>query len=329
MKSELTAVFLWGLSTASLGAEGVVDRIAAVVNDDVVTLSDIYDLGSNAIDEACPLTSEPSCRQQLESQVLDALIRRALMRQELMRLEYDVGSADVDAAIQQILREYNLSDRDTLRGEVERGGMPWDTYREQLMEQLRVQRFQELVLRSRVSISEEEIRDVYQRRIREIEAPEVTELSAFGFVLPRDVSIDERVKFISEFSALFAAVRSGARTWESVVEEYDTANLARLFEGQSFSREDLNESLATVAFSTPPGGIAEPVLANNIVYGAKVLSRGAGDMEVPDFESIQGELQQAVFRDKLQDAEDEWFEVAKRQAAMKILLDFEHIESEP
>jgi parvulin-like peptidyl-prolyl isomerase len=291
-----------------------------VVNDDVITLSDIYDLGSDAIDSACPPNSIPRCRREVEHQVLDALVRRALMRQELVRLEYDVGSSDVDAAIQQILKEYDLPDRETLRGEVERGGMTWDTYREQLMEQLRVQRFQELVLRSRVSISQEEVKDVYQRRIRDVEAPEVAQLSAFGFVLPRDITPAERVKYVTEFSALFRTVAEGGRTWESVTEEYDTAKIGRLFEGQEFAQADLNEALATVAFATPIGQIADPVLANNVLYGVKVLDRREGEAQIPDFKEVEAELQQVIFRDKLDAAEDEWFEVASRQAAIKVML---------
>lgn len=318
-RSGLTLLGL--LSTPAWASEGViVDRIAAVVNDDVITLSDIYLLGSGAIEEACPPTSAPECRAELELEVLDALVRRTLIRQELVRLEYDVGAEDVDAAIQQILREYNLPDRETLRVEVERGGITWTDYREELTEQLRQQRFQELVLRTRVSLTEEEVRDVYQRRIREVETPLVARLSAFGYVLPRDVSSDEMIAFIREFRAIFATVASGGRTWESVVEEYDTAKVGRVFNDKPFARSELNEALGAAAFDTPIGQIAEPVLANNVLYGIRVISREEGAPDVPPFEEVQRDIQEAVFLDKLADAEDEWYEVARRQAAVRVLL---------
>jgi peptidyl-prolyl cis-trans isomerase SurA len=319
VRSELFTLLL--LASSAVASEGVIiDRIAAVVNDDVVTLSDIYALGSEAIDEACPSGSEPTCRPELELEVLDAIIRRTLIRQELVRLEYDVGADDVDAAIQQMVRDYDLPDRETLRSEVERSGATWAEFREEnVAVPLRRQRFQELVLRNRVSVSTDEVLEVYRRLVREVEAPLVARLSAFGYVLPRNVTPQERIAFITEFRAIFATVAAGGRTWESVVEEYDTAKVAGVFADKAFAETDLTEALSAAAFQTPVGTIAEPVLANNVLYGLQVLSRDQGKPDVPEFEAAKPEIEQSLFFEKLDAAEDEWYEVAKRQASVRVL----------
>ena len=70
----------WGLICAGVIHAATTDRIAAVVNDDVITLSEVYELGAEFISEAA-LT--PDARREAEINVLDSLVLRSLVSQEL------------------------------------------------------------------------------------------------------------------------------------------------------------------------------------------------------------------------------------------------------
>src|SRR5262245_7648330 len=96
--------------TAALADPMVVDRVAAVVNDEVIALSEIYEIGGDFIRQKCP-TLEDSCVDGAELEVLDALIRRALIHQELKKLQLDVTAQDVDQAIDRTVQSYGLPDR--------------------------------------------------------------------------------------------------------------------------------------------------------------------------------------------------------------------------
>lgn len=318
-----------GLTGPAQAEEYVVDRIAAVVNDEVIALSEIYDLGSQAIDEACPSGAAPACRTRMEREVVDALVRRALIRQELAELGYDVTAADVDNAIDQVVRENDFPDREALRTYIERGGAAWDAYRDNLKDQLRAVRFQEIFLRSRVTVSEDELRDRYQRRIRDLEAPEVVELTAFGYKLPDPLSPEDRIRFVSEFRAVLQSARDGARTFESLVDEYDTARLSPVFAGRTFERSDLADALSTAAFDTEVGAIAEPVVFRGVLYGLRIDARREGELDVPAFEAIRDDLAQAVLQEKYVDAEERWYQTARRKAAIRIHLEDPDAPDEP
>lgn len=308
------------LASPAHAEELLVDRIAAIVNDDVITLSEIYDIGSEFITRSCPPPATETCTEEMEHNVLDALVRESLIRQELIRMGYEVRPEDVDMSIDQVVKEYQFPDRGALRQEVERSGTSWEDYRTKLADDLRIQRFQAFVLRPRVNITDDEIRDRYQRKVRGMAAPMVARLSAFGFMLPADVTPDERVQFVTEFRRLFETARDGGRSWESLVEEYDTAGLSRAFAAQSFKESDLNEPLARAAFDTDIGQIAEPVMVDNVIYGIRVEGRRELELEPPTLESLETELTNEIFREKLADAEAVWYLGAKRQAAIKILL---------
>jgi peptidyl-prolyl cis-trans isomerase SurA len=99
-------------------------------------------------------------------EVLDTLIQTELVSQEMSRLGLDVTQDDLEATIDDIARQNGLT-RDQLRREVERSGLAWSLYREQLMEQLRSMRFGQSILAPRVTVAEQDLRDLYDREIKD------------------------------------------------------------------------------------------------------------------------------------------------------------------
>ncbi|MCA9493366.1 MAG: SurA N-terminal domain-containing protein, partial [Myxococcales bacterium] len=128
----------------------IVDRVAASVNEDVVLLSEIYEIGADFVPQRCP-SMEDACVREAEIEVLDALIERSLIQQELVKLGMAITASDVDQAIDRTVQQYQLPDRQALRDEVERSGKRWDDYRDEMEEYIREQTFKGRVLAPRVS----------------------------------------------------------------------------------------------------------------------------------------------------------------------------------
>lgn len=302
-------------------AEAVLDRIAAVVNDDVIALSEIYNLGSDFIAEACPPPADARCVAGKEREVLDALLGEALQRQELQRLKMDVTDSEVDAQIQQILVEYGFDDRAAFRDEVERQGLSWEDYRRlQVEAPLRQQRFQESVLRGRVTVSDDEVQDAYQRAVRTADGPEVARIEAFGYRLP-DSDPDVLAAKVQALRAALADVRAGLRAWADLAATWDTAGVGPAFKAGAFKRGDLADALSSAAFDTVVGGYSEPVIANGVLYAVHVVARDKGPADVAPLDDVRDALMQQLFEQKMAHAAEEWFEAAKRRAAIRILLD--------
>ena len=87
-----------------LAAGDVVDRVAAVVNNEVIALSEIYELGGGFIERQCSGRAQTDdCWPAAEKNVLDSLIQRVLVKQELSRLGMKISAEDLQRAILGIL----------------------------------------------------------------------------------------------------------------------------------------------------------------------------------------------------------------------------------
>ncbi len=317
MRALVVVAMLWSLPATA----ATVDRIAAVVDDEVITLSEVYDLGGPYMEQACP-GQVPQCVSAAESEVLDSLIRRSLIRQELSGLGLQVTASDVDAAIDRTVREYQLEDRAALRAEVERAGKGWDTYREELFEFLRTQNFQGRVLAPRVSITDDELRDLYTRQARREVKQEVV-LKALGILIPDGIADEELGEMVDQAKALVAAINAGAIPWAEAARDYDGADLGSALGGKPFKKGVLVEALDEAVFSPEvvPGTVVGPVPVGSVLAIVRLEDRRTAEGDVLPFEEVKEELRNQMFQEKLQEAEEEWYQRARRQASIMVKLE--------
>ena len=293
------------------------DRVAAVVNEDVVALSEVYDLGSNFIAQRCPVLGDVRCVGEAEREVLEALFERSLIRQELVRLGVDVTSQDVDRAMDGMLSQYKLPDGDALRTEVEKQGIPWETYREQLTEQLRQMKFTENVIRPSLTVSENELLDLYQRSVRDFGTGVEAQLEAFALKVPEGT--DPNV-IVQRAQVLADAVNRGEQDWKQTVKEKDEGPYAaRDGVMGTFKKGELNPALDSVVFQTEEGKVARPLNVGGavlVIRVAKLESSG-----VLPLDQVRPQLRERLYTEKAELAVEAWTVEARRKAAIRITLD--------
>jgi peptidyl-prolyl cis-trans isomerase SurA len=298
----------------------VVDRIAAVVNDEIVALSEVYELGAPFIQQRCPALDEP-CTTEAELEVLDALIRRSLIHQELRRLDLDVSAADVDQAIDRTMQQFGLPDRQALKTEVEAGGKRWDQYREELFEYLRDQNFKGRVLAPRVTVTDDEIRDFYNDTARKVVKP-VVRVSGFGVALPPGVTPEQEAEITAKVGEVVTQLNDQKLAWEEAVRLYD-AGVSGWFLDREFAPEELIEPLSSTVFNASVGVAQLPVKMKGGQADVLVVLRvdeKSEKSEAAPFEEIKEELRNQVFQEKLLEAEEEWYQRARREAAVDVKL---------
>lgn len=134
-----------------------VDRIAAVVNEQVITASDVE---QRAIQVARQLKRQGVALPpvaQLRSQVLDRLISEALIDQEARNTGLQIDAAMLDRAVQTIADNNKLS-LAQLRASVERDeNMSWAEFRLSIRSEILQARLRERDVDSRILVSEAEV----------------------------------------------------------------------------------------------------------------------------------------------------------------------------
>ncbi len=136
-----------------------IDRIVAVVEDDVILQSELNDAVGAIQQQYASQPGQLPPIDVLRRQVLDRLI---LMKLQLQRADDQgvrVSDADVDQAVQNVANQNKMTP-DQLRGAVEQSGLSFTAFRQQLHDQLIVQKLHQSVVHDSVSVTESEINNL-------------------------------------------------------------------------------------------------------------------------------------------------------------------------
>lgn len=136
-------------------------RIVAVVNDDVISNSDLANrvkltiLSSN-------LPDSPATRERIAAQILRSLVDERLQIQEGQRLSVGVPDAEIDAALDRI-EQNNKMPRGGLVQLLRSSGIPRSALESQIRASLTWQRIVQRRLRPQLDIGDDEVEEVLQR----------------------------------------------------------------------------------------------------------------------------------------------------------------------
>lgn len=148
-------VFLAAFCLASPGLEARTESIAVVVNEDVITQSDVSDrLKLIASSAGLPATKE--VRDKLLPQVVSGLVDEQLMLQEAERLGIDVTPEEIAEGFAVIARQNNM-EPEAFRTMLRRGGIDLATMERQIKAQMAWSRVIQMEMRPKVNISDNDI----------------------------------------------------------------------------------------------------------------------------------------------------------------------------
>ncbi len=310
------ALFAGALAWASSAEAVVLDRIAAVVGDEVITLSEVYSLGSDFIEEAA--ASGPESRRSAELDVLDALIQRRLISQEINRLGLDVTDVELDRAIDDIASRNGFT-REQLRVEVERSGLPWAQYREELQENLRQMKFNQTVVQPRITVNEDELLDAYKRLVRSAELPRIGTLGAIFIEVPPGAEEAVAVEAFERAAAAVARVRGG-ESFATVAAEVDESIYgANGGEMGTYNEGELVAELDGPAFAQDAGGTTDPIVMPGGVWVLHVFEMQRKD--APTFEAMREDVLQQVYAGRIDEETEVWTRQTRRRTAIDVKLE--------
>ncbi|MGV8931890.1 MAG: peptidylprolyl isomerase [Luteimonas sp.] len=132
------------------------DRIAAVVDEDVILQSELDRALNNVIGQYANRKDQLPPREILQRQVLERLILVRLQTARANETGVRVSDEDIDGAIANIATQNKLTP-DQLRQQLTRDGMSYDDFRNSLRDELLTQRLRQRFAQTRISVSEAEV----------------------------------------------------------------------------------------------------------------------------------------------------------------------------
>ncbi len=160
-------------SQVQAGKRIVVERIVAVVNNEIVLWSDWKQRFAALQEPALQGILDDEAKRKrlllLRDEVLQKMIDDILLDQVARKLQVNVTSKEVDAAILDTQRRYKLTP-EQFREAQKQQGFTATTYRAMVSRELRKLRLLRRVLRDKVNVSEQDERAFYRRMIQDVNA---------------------------------------------------------------------------------------------------------------------------------------------------------------
>lgn len=138
------------------GRSQLVDEVVAVVNNSVITRRELLDR-SDEIEAQLRAAGRPMPpRDELLHEVLERLVMERVQTQAAQEAGIRVTDQEVDRAIESVAQQNRVSVA-ALRAQVERSGLTWDKYRDELRKQVQVIRLREREVDSKIQVYDGEI----------------------------------------------------------------------------------------------------------------------------------------------------------------------------
>ncbi len=299
----------------------LVDRVAAVVNEDVITLSDVYErawpMMQRLQQEANPSGISESKRREILRAALDDLIADRLLAAEQKALNIEVSDQELEYAIDDVRRQ-NTMDQRTFEQALMSQGQTMETYRDRLRKDLAAMKLIGLKVRSKTKVSDEDVKAEYARRAK-LDSADV-EVRARHIVIQVPKGSDAAAEEEARQRALALAER--ARKGEDFVE------LAKNFsEGPSkedggdvgfFKKGDMVAAFEKAAFALEVGGVSDPVRTPFGWHVIKLEEKRAGPAK--PFEQVREELKDRLFKEQMQRHTEAYVDELRRQAIIDVKM---------
>lgn len=298
----------------------VVDRIVALVNGEIITLSELDQMGKLFYEKALQGSTAGEREEKLKkarTEFLDRLIESKLLEEEMKKRKIEVPERDVDAAIQDVLKSSNLTEND-MKKALAREGMTYSTYRQKVRDELGKLRLVSREIKSKIVIEEAVLREYYQKNPEKFTDTLEIKIQQIFFPVPQNASREETAAVQREAQAILERARKG-EDFSELARKFSMGPEAR--EGGLlgyFKHKELMPELEEAGFKLRPGEISDLVRSPAGFHILRVLERKGG--EPRPFAEVQFKIREELSEAEAQKKFEQWMKELKSKAYIEIRL---------
>lgn len=296
----------------------VINAIAAIVNDEAVTL---YEVNR----EAQPLLKEAekkgdlddALRIQIRRGALDRLVEKRLVEQKIRELNIKVSEEEIRQAIDDIKRQNNIPSQDALVKALASQGLSFDQYRSQLQEQIERLKLVSQEVRSKIQVGESEMRDYYEGNRAKYSEDEAFRARHIFFRISEKAPAEEIKRAMTTALAVLAEAKGG-KDFIELAKTYSEDPAARKDGGDLgvFRKGEMLPELVQAITGMKQGEVSELVYTPAGFHIIKLEERISGRLK--PFESVRQEIEETLYRKKSEERFTQWAKELRSKASVDI-----------
>jgi peptidyl-prolyl cis-trans isomerase SurA len=313
-------IFLYGLYGMTSLSEAVVDRVVAVVNQEIITLSEVEKV-------IYPLREEITSQDRLEKRerlqevcrkALERLIEEKLIDQEVRKSGIKVSSKEVDATVEEIKRRSAATQEDLERALIA-DGLTLEVYKKQIEKSLLRQKLISWAVKVENKAGEKEFKEFYQKNTDRYRTNETYRPGQILFLIPKGATPEEIREIRKKCQKVLDKIREGEDFGEMALlySEDASSNKARGDLG-FFRKGELVPAFEREALRLKVGEVSNIVRTEFGFHIIKLLDQKG--MEPPPYEEVKERVKADYYNQEMEKAFKQYLSTLKEKSVIEIKL---------
>jgi parvulin-like peptidyl-prolyl isomerase len=318
MKQKILLVMILALAISqSLLAADTVEEIYAVVNDEMITGSELKKFELEMLRSLqTQLEGEKleQAKREVKKDLLNKLIEQKLLQSKIKGKNYNVDS-DVEMIIQDIKKQYNFASDDDLKKALQAEGIEFSAWKEQWKEQRKQARLIGEEVGAKIKIDNPQIMEYYRKNPEQFTTP--AEITLNCIFLKKNA---DGPKPQEKMDQVTAELKPGL--FEQVAKKYselpDAQNSVAL---GKFKKGELDSKLETEALKLKKDEYSGWIETASGWYVIQLVDFSAAHLQ--EVKDVREDIIQKLREDEQQVKLKDYIEQLKKESYIKILKEYQ------
>jgi parvulin-like peptidyl-prolyl isomerase len=301
----------------SVSAE-LVDRVAAVVNGEVITLSEwnaAFQSVQERVEKGYNGPNKDQILKEARTATLNRLINSKLVELESKKAGLTVKEEEINAAIRDITARQKITLED-MRKALAKEGITFEQYKEDIKENMTRQRLIRREIGSKIAVSEEEIGEYYKANREAYEGAEAVRIHLILLPLPKDADAQSRERLRAEARSILDRIRKG-ESFEAMAYQFTKGPAPEQGGDIGFvEKGSLVAEADREAFRLNIGEVSDVIEASTGFHILKIVDKkGAGTKPL---DAVRNEIKAKIEEEKMNRRFEEWITELRKGALIEI-----------
>lgn len=309
-------VFSVGVWATDLLAAEPLNRIVAVVNNEVITLHELHERMKEITGFSPEKMKSENERAFMDArqQVLEHMIDEKITEAKVRELKIKVTQKQVDDAIERIKRENRITQEDLLDS-LKKDGISYDKFQERVRKDLERSNLINTEVRSKIIITDERVKRYYEEnRAKYVSDGKV---SLAGIFLVAKGKGEEQA-LLAKGKEILQALKSG-EDFGALAKKHSEGPGSEIGgDLGSFQASKLDPELQKVVKSLPVGGVSDLIVRGNGIQILKLLSREGG--EGRSLEEVRDAIFSTLYQEEVNARYASWIRELRDRSYTRIIF---------
>jgi len=296
----------------------VSDKVIAIVNDDVITMSELIAEGGSEVkgDPATVLANGMTVKEARDI-VLEQIIMKKLLDQAVKKEGFSITSVDVDRLIAERLKMDGMNKQDLIKL-LAKKGITYNEYRDEMEYSLKKEQIISRRLSSHIIVTDDEVNAYFNEHIAEFKNRKEYRVSEIVFPIPAGATESVALETRATADMVHKKLKSGT-SFAAMAKEYSMAPDAETGGDMGFLQSNtLHAGFLALLSQMKTGEISEVIgSANGFIIFKVTDSRPIANITVDD---VKSEIISTIRYQKTLTFFDQWMKDLRASAFVEKML---------